>query len=152
MSPFRWLCRRCGVGLSQSEIQLDGSGGTPKCGCGVKAIHKRGSTPKTPIQLDISFSKRFKKLPVTISVTAHNLQVWNLKFPEEETQNIFLGTTKKNNKALEVVDNIFRHFSFGVEVQAGKPVRLRLGYNHLRRQTGSGEEKRICRIFSKVWD
>ncbi|MBK9329492.1 MAG: type IX secretion system protein PorQ [Sphingobacteriales bacterium] len=103
-------------------------------GVELKPYIKGDARQRTPIQLDLSFSKRFKKLPVTISVTAHNLQVWNLKFPEEETQNIFLGTTRKKNKALEVMDNIFRHFSFGVEVQAGKPVRLRLGYNHLRRQ------------------
>lgn len=96
---------------------------------------------KLPIQLDLSFSKRFKKLPLTLSVTAHNLQTWNLKFPEEEQTTLF-GTTKKKSKGAEVIDNIFRHLSFGAEVQAGKPVRLRFGYNHLRRQElGVGKKK-----------
>lgn len=97
---------------------------------------------RIPLQLDISFSKRFKKLPVTLSVTAHNLQVWKLKFPEEETQTVFLGTPKKKSKGSEIVDNIFRHFAFGAEIQAGKPVRLRFGYNHMRRQElGVGKKK-----------
>jgi hypothetical protein len=62
------------------------------------------------------------------------LQVWNLKFPEEEQSTNLFGTTKKKSKGSEVIDNIFRHFAFGAEVQAGKPVRLRIGYNHMRRQ------------------
>ncbi|MEZ5053891.1 MAG: type IX secretion system protein PorQ [Chitinophagales bacterium] len=102
---------------------------------------------RLPIQLDISFSKRFKKIPITLSVTAHNLQVWNLRFPEEEQQNTIFGTTQKRNKRIEVIDNIFRHLAFGAEVQAGKPVRLRLGYNHLRRQElGIGKKKGFAGI------
>lgn len=111
-------------------------------GVELKPYVKEDGRQRLPIQLDFSFSKRFKKIPVTLSVTAHDLQVWNLKFPEEEQQNIFLGTTQKKNKSTEIIDNIFRHFTFGAEVQAGKPVRLRLGYNHMRRQElGVGKKK-----------
>ncbi|HND81784.1 MAG TPA: type IX secretion system protein PorQ [Chitinophagales bacterium] len=115
-------------------------------GVEMKPYIKESGRQKLPIQLDISFSKRFKKLPLTLSVTAHNLQTWNLKFPEEEQTTLF-GTTKKKSKGAEVVDNIFRHLSFGAEVQAGKPVRLRLGYNHLRRQElGVGRKKGFAGI------
>ncbi len=111
-------------------------------GMELKTYVKGDGRQKIPLQLDISFSKRFKKLPVTLSVTAHDLQVWNLKFPEEDQQNIFLGTTKKKSKGSEIIDNVFRHFTFGAEVQAGKPVRLRFGYNHMRRQElGVGKKK-----------
>ncbi len=111
-------------------------------GAELKPYVKGDARQRLPLQLDVSFSKRFKKLPVTISVTVHDLQVWKLRFPEEETQTTFLGTAKKKSKGSEVVDNIFRHMAFGVEVQAGKPVRLRFGYNHMRRQElGVGKKK-----------
>jgi hypothetical protein len=115
-------------------------------GVELKPYIKGESRQKLPIALDISFSKRFKKLPVTISVTAHDLQVWKLKFPEEEQTTLF-GTPKKRSKGTVVMDNIFRHFAFGAEIQAGKPVRLRFGYNHLRRQElGVGKKKGFAGI------
>ncbi|HRH61228.1 MAG TPA: PmoA family protein [Chitinophagaceae bacterium] len=43
-------------------------------GVEMKPYIKESGRQKLPIQLDISFSKRFKKLPLTLSVTAHNLQ------------------------------------------------------------------------------
>jgi len=116
-------------------------------GAELKPYIKGDSRQKIPLQLDLSFSKRFKKLPLTISVTAHDLQVWNLKFPEEDQQTTILGTTQKTSKGKEVIDNIFRHFAFGAEVQAGKPVRLRFGYNHMRRQElGVGKKKGFAGI------
>jgi hypothetical protein len=111
-------------------------------GVELKTYVKEDGRQRLPIALDFSFSKRFKKIPVTLSVTAHDLQVWNLKFPEEEQSTNLFGTTKKKSKGSEVIDNIFRHFAFGAEVQAGKPVRLRIGYNHMRRQElGVGKKK-----------
>jgi len=116
-------------------------------GAELKPYIKGDSRQKLPLQLDISFSKRFKKIPVTISVTAHDLQVWNLRFPEEEQQTSILGSTKKTSKSTQIIDNIFRHFAFGAEVQAGKPVRLRIGYNHMRRQElGVGKKKGFAGI------
>ncbi len=116
-------------------------------GVEMKPYFNESGRQKLPIALDFSFSKRFKKIPITISVTAHDLQVWNLKFPEEEQTTSLLGASSKKNKRIEVIDNIFRHLAFGVEVQAGKPVQLRLGYNHLRRQElGVGKKKGFAGI------
>ncbi len=110
-------------------------------GVELKQYIKGDARQKLPLQLDLSVSKRFKKIPVTLCVTAHDLQVWNLKFPEEEQTTLF-GTPKKVNKGTQIIDNIFRHIAIGAEVQAGKPVRLRFGYNHMRRQElGVGKKK-----------
>ena len=111
-------------------------------GMELKPYDKQIGREKLPLQLDVSFSKKFKHLPITLSVTAHNLQVWKLTFPEEEQQSILLGSTKKKSKSTEIIDNIFRHFAFGLEAQAGKPVRLRFGYNHMRRQELGGVGKK----------
>jgi hypothetical protein len=116
-------------------------------GAEFKPYVKSDGRQRIPLQLDLSFSKTFKHLPLTLCITAHDLQVWNLKFPEEEEQTILLGTTKKKNKGTEIIDNVFRHFTIGAEVQAGKPVRLRFGYNHMRRQElGVGKKKGFAGI------
>ena len=115
-------------------------------GVELKPYIKSEGRQKLPIAFDITFSKRFKKLPLTLSVTAHDLQVWKLKYPQEEQTTLF-GTTKKTSKGTEIIDNIFRHLDFGAEIQAGKPVRLRMGYNHLRRQElGVGKKKGFAGI------
>ena len=120
-------------------------------GMELKPYVKGDGREKIPLQLDLSFSKTFKHLPLTISVTAHDLQVWNLKYPEEEQQAVLLGTQKSKSKSSEVIDNIFRHFAFGAEIQAGKPVRLRFGYNHLRRQElGVGKKKGFAGITAGI--
>lgn len=110
-----------------------------------KPYIKNEPREKLPLQLDLSFSKRFKHLPLTLSVTAHDLQVWNLRYPEEEQTNVIFGTTKKKKNT--AIDNIFRHIDIGMEIEAGKPVRLRFGYNHLRRQElGTGTKKGFAGI------
>jgi hypothetical protein len=110
-----------------------------------KPYVKGESREKLPLQLDLSFSKRFKHLPMTLSVTTHDLQVWELRYPEEEQTSVIFGTPKK--KKNNVIDNIFRHIDIGMEIEAGNPVRLRFGYNHMRRQElGTGTKKGFAGI------
>ena len=71
-------------------------------GVELKTYVKDDGRQKLPIALDFSFSKRFKKIPVTLSVTAHDLQVWNLKFPEEEKPPC-LARLKRKVKALKLL-------------------------------------------------
>jgi hypothetical protein len=111
-------------------------------GMELKEYMKGEGREKIPLQLDVSFSKRFRHLPLTLCITAHDLQVWQLKYPVEEQTTALFGTPKKKNKSTEIIDNIFRHVAIGAEIQAGKPVRLRFGYNHARRQElGVGKKK-----------
>lgn len=139
------------IGYHNPKSNWTFTGIVRNAGVEIKPYIKEDGRQKVPIQLDISASKRFKKIPLTLSVTAHNLQVWNLKYPEEEQTNALFGTTKKKSKGAEVMDNLFRHFSFGAEVQAGKPVRLRIGYNHLRRQeVGVGKKKGFAGISAGI--
>jgi len=130
------------IGYSDTKSRLSFAFVLHNAGAELKPYIKGEGRQKLPMQLDWSLSKSFKHLPLTIYVTAHNLQTWKLTYPEEEQQIILLGTSKKKNKGAEIVDNLFRHTAFGLEVQAGKPVQLRFGYNHLRRQElGIGKKK-----------
>lgn len=100
-------------------------------GAQLKTYTKEQSREQLPIQLDASFAKTFKKLPLTLAITAQHLQTWKLSYPKESSSNL-LGTNEPN-KRKEIINNLFSHLVFGTEIQAGKPVRLRFGYNHLRR-------------------
>lgn len=100
-------------------------------GAQLKSYTKDVGRERLPIQLDATIAKRFKKLPITLSVTAQHLQTWNLVFAEQKKVNKFGNI--ESNKRKEVINTIFSHLVFGTEIEAGKPVRLRFGYNHLRR-------------------
>jgi hypothetical protein len=91
-----------------------------------------------PFDLQIGATKRLKKAPLRLSVVAHNLQKWNLRYenPEEKEQ-VFLGEeAPKTSNFAKQTDNLFRHLNFGAEILIGKKevMRLRLGYNHQQRR------------------
>ncbi len=96
---------------------------------------------REPIPFDIQFgvSKKLKHLPFRLSIIAHNLQRWNILYddPNLEQTTIFTGDNiSTENQFGDWVDNLFRHVIFNGEFLLGKKenLRLRVGYNHLRRQ------------------
>jgi len=95
-----------------------------------------------PLDLSIGLSKRFKNIPVRLSVVVHNLQKPNLAYEDPNAQgsvNIF-GESESTD--IGVVDKIFRHFVFGTEIDIAKPLSVRFGYNHQRRQETSLPSKK----------
>jgi hypothetical protein len=92
----------------------------------------------TPLDIQIGISKRLKYLPFRISVTAHQLHKGNIRYddPDKLQETDIFGETIKENKFGNAVDNIFRHLIFSGEFLLGKNenLRLRAGYNHLRRK------------------
>jgi hypothetical protein len=93
-----------------------------------------GTREPIPMDLSVAFSKRLKKLPVRFNIVAHNLQKPNLRYDGNTvaTTTNFFGQDEKEKKY--IMDKIFRHFIFGVEVEPVKVFSIRLGYNHMRRQ------------------
>ncbi len=87
-----------------------------------------------PFDIQLGVSKRLKHLPFRYSITAHNLHRWDIRYddPNQQEDNSLFGedTIEQNYLA----DKIFRHLIFGGEFYFGKNVRVRVGYNHLRRQ------------------
>jgi len=89
-----------------------------------------------PFDAQLGFSHKLKYLPLRFSVIAHHLHQWNLLYddPALAEQNILGGAVEETNTAGKVVDNIFRHFIFNIELLLGKKevFRLRLGYDRMR--------------------
>lgn len=106
-----------------------------------------------PVDLQIGVSKRLKYLPFRFGVVAHRLLRRDIYFddPRLQTQNAggFFDdpTARQGNKA---VDNFFRHLVFNGEFLIGRneALRLRFGYNHLRKRELSVRNYRSLAGFS----
>jgi len=91
-----------------------------------------------PLDVQIGVSKKLEHLPFRFSITAHNLQTLGIRYDDPnvaEVTDIF-GTVQSSSRLEEGLDNFFRHFIFSGEFLLGKKenLRLRFGYNHLRRK------------------
>ncbi len=99
-----------------------------------------GDKEKLPFNSAIGISKRLKYLPLRLSVTAHTLHRWNIRYddPDLRTQILFPGQqAEKENTFAQGVDNAFRHLIFSGEFLFGKTesFRIRVAYDHrLRRE------------------
>ncbi|MBK9255984.1 MAG: type IX secretion system protein PorQ [Saprospiraceae bacterium] len=91
-----------------------------------------------PLDVQIGISKKLKYLPFRFSITGHQLHRLNVRYDDPNiVQNTGLfGEPVKENKTSEAIDNVFRHLIFSGEFLLGKGenLRLRIGYNHFRRQ------------------
>ena len=94
-----------------------------------------GNREKLPLEVSLGFSKKFEHLPFKLFVVIHNLQKFDIRYEDlsiVEEDNVF-GTSSDSDKKY-IADKIFRHFIFGGEIDFGKYITARFGYNHLRRQ------------------
>lgn len=91
-----------------------------------------------PLNVQLGVSKKLKHLPFRLSVTAQNLQRWGIRYddPNAIQESGIFGQVEEENKFNQSIDNLFRHFIFSGEFLLGRNenLRLRVGYNHLRRQ------------------
>ena len=91
-----------------------------------------------PLDIQLGLSKRFEHLPFRLSIVAHRLNDWNLRYddPSQINRNIFGEPINQSSPLSQFTDNFFKHFIFNGEFLLGKGenFRLRLGYNHLRRK------------------
>ena len=87
--------------------------------------------------IQIGFSKKLAHLPFRLSIIAHDLHRWDLRYdnPNEEVESLF-GDDPEPNAFSEGVDNFFRHLVFNGEflLGANENLRLRFGYNHQRKK------------------
>jgi hypothetical protein len=97
-----------------------------------------GTKYGTPLDVQIGISKRLKYLPFRFSIIGQKLHIANLRYddPDKTTQTDIFGAPIKVNKFGDAIDNLFRHLVFNGEFMLGKNenLRLRFGYNHLRRK------------------
>lgn len=104
-----------------------------------------GDREALPLDLSIAISKRFDRLPFRLQVVAHNLQTWDITYPEQGNNNFLINSGPQERG---FVDKLFAHVILGGEIEAGKPLRIRFGYNHLNRQALANTQKKGLAGFS----
>jgi len=114
-----------------------------------------GNRESMPLDIQLGLSQRLKYLPFRFSVTATNLQRWNLVFDNPnavENTPLFGDEEDPSGQSAfgRQVDNFFRHLIFSGEFLFGQNenLRLRVAYNHLRRQELTVRDLRSLTGFS----
>jgi hypothetical protein len=104
--------------------------------------NRNGNQEPLPFDLQVGFAHRLKYIPLRFSVVVHNIQRWGIVYddPSNQDQQVLIsnGEPTPDNSAGKVVDDIFRHLIFNMELLFGKKgqpevFRVAAGYNHMRR-------------------
>lgn len=97
-----------------------------------------GNKRSLPLDLQLGFSNRLEHLPFRFTITAHQLQKWYIRYDDPDIDNTInlLGEIQAKSAFSKNLDNFFRHFVFSGEflIGAREQFRLRMAYNHLRKQ------------------
>ena len=120
-------------------------------GIQLKKYDKNIGAQPLPIDLQIGIVKKFKKAPFALSVLAHHLYQWDIRYdnPADNTDNTLLFNTDTITKTKTYfADKLFRHFVFALDINLGKRLELSIGYNHLRRSELAIAEKKGLSGFS----
>lgn len=105
-----------------------------------------------PLDVQIGFSKRLKHLPFRFSVIFNQLQRWDVRYDDPnltQNTNVF-GESSSPSSLQKGTDNFFRHLTFSGEFLLGRKQNLRIrgGYNHIRRKELSVQSLRSMAGFS----
>lgn len=120
---------------------------------GTQVNSYNGNRESMPNDLQVAVSKRLKYLPFRLTVIAHHLQKWQIRYddPSLQTSDFFnFNGEQTDDKGFPGIDNFFRHLIFNGEFLLGKTesFRLRFGYNHLRKKELSVKNYRSLAGFS----
>ena len=111
---------------------------------------ERGSFP---LDIQLGISRKLNHLPFRFTVIAHQLQQWSVTYDDPsnvQSESIFEEEPSEPSTFNDGVDNFFRHFIFNGEFLLGKTqgLKIRFGYNHLRRKELSLSNFRSLAGFS----
>ncbi len=111
---------------------------------------ERGSFP---LDIQLGISRKLNHLPFRFTIIAHQLQQWSVTYDDPnnvQTESIFEEEPSEPSALNDGVDNFFRHFIFNGEFLLGKTqgLKIRFGYNHLRRKELSLSNFRSLAGFS----
>jgi hypothetical protein len=101
-------------------------------GTQLSTYYDNGEKESLPFDLLAGFSQKLAYAPLTLTVTAHNLNNWVLAKPDEkalEGEELFYEPAESIGK------QFMRHLIFGMEVMPSPAFMIRAGYNyHLRQE------------------
>ena len=99
--------------------------------------YRKSNREHLPLDVQLSVSKRLRHVPFRFIVTAHHLYSWDVRYDNpniQENSTLFGDSAKEKSSTSKVIDNVFRHLTFGGEMYIGKIITLDVAYNHMRRR------------------
>ncbi len=96
-----------------------------------------GNRESLPLNIAIGVSKKLTHAPFRFSFTYDNLQKWNLIYFDEDnstTVDELTGETVEV-KPPGILKKFMYHITVGTELLLGQNFHIRVGYNHMQRQT-----------------
>lgn len=126
----------------QSKDQLFSAGlSLRNLGVQMSTYAPGGVREPLPFEIVMGLSNKLKYMPLRFSVTLIQIEHPNLIYEDPNAPIEFDLSGNPIEPPNQTVDRIFRHFVFGGEFLLGKSLRLRAGYNHLRRQELRAENR-----------
>lgn len=106
-----------------------------------------------PFDIQFGISKRLRYLPFRLTIIAHHLHQWDIRYDDPNQQNnqtLLFGGDQATSTGNAGLDNFFRHLTFSGEFLLGRneSFRIRIGYNHLRKKELSVQNYRSLAGFS----
>lgn len=105
-----------------------------------------GQFEKLPFDIQVSFSQKFKFLPVRYHISLHHLYRWNMAYVGSNDPLLKYDALTQApiypTKAAQFFDNFFRHITFGLEIIPAKYLSIYLAYSHNRHQEMRIPQKR----------
>jgi len=91
-----------------------------------------------PFEMQLGFSKRFKKVPLRVGVIFQHLQQWDLNYDnpleEEDNTSLLSDEPPEEDNENELFENLKRHLIFNAEFLITENFNIRVGYNYFRRR------------------
>lgn len=96
-----------------------------------------GNRERLPLNIAIGVSKRLTHAPFRFSFTYDNIQKWNLIYFDETTSTAVDQLTGETieTRSPGILKKFMYHITIGTELLLGKNFHIRVGYNHMQRQT-----------------
>lgn len=98
----------------------------------------QGYKNKLPFRMQFGVSKKLEHLPFTVIVVYDNIQKWDLSYDDpldlEGNYDPMAGQYIEKSKLDRFAKNLFSHIVFAGELDLGKNLFIRLGYNYGFRQ------------------
>lgn len=95
-----------------------------------------------PFQIQAGISRQLPKAPFRFSLTAQQLQIWDLSYRDPSLNTIDPLTGEEVTEKNSFLDKALLHLVAGVEVLMSKNFNIRAGYNLLRRNELAFAERR----------
>ncbi len=101
---------------------------------------------KLPFDIQLAFSQRLKHLPVRYNIILHHLYTWKMSYDDPTDPfaviDAVTNTKVEQGKGRQFFDNMFRHFTFALEILPVKYISIQVAFDYnTRKQMRSYDRK-----------